>query len=107
MQKAWDGLIVSNLVTKVLSTASSEVDKARLLAASSPNSGDWLLAPPISSVGLNLSCQTKSSECQSLKDWDAEHASHTHAYVGKLSMPVAYAVWRVERVHRGISATVK
>ena len=50
---------------------------------------------------------TKPSECQSLNDWDAEHASHTHAYVGKLSMPVAYTVWRAARVLRGISATVK
>ena len=55
IQKAWDGFIVSNLVTKVLSRASSEIDKARRLAASAPLSGDWLLAPPISSVGLKLS----------------------------------------------------
>ena len=55
IQKAWDGLIMSNLVTKVLSRASSEVDRARLLAASEPHSGDWLHAPPISSVGLKLS----------------------------------------------------
>ena len=55
IQKAWDGLIVSSLVTKVLSRASSEVDKARLLAASAPHSGDWLFAPQISSVGLELS----------------------------------------------------
>ena len=46
---------MSNLVTKVLSRASSEVGKARLLAASAPHSGDWLLAPPISLVGLKLS----------------------------------------------------
>ena len=103
IQNAWDGLIVSNLVTKVLSRASSEVDKALRLAASAPHSGDWLLDPPISSVGL--SCQTKPSERQSL--WDAEHTSHTHAYVGKLSMPVANTFWLVERVHQDISATVK
>ena len=54
IQKAWDGLIVSNLFTKVLSIASSEVDKARLLAASASHSGDRLLAPPISSVGLKM-----------------------------------------------------
>ena len=54
-QKAWDGLIVSNLVTKVRYRASSEVDKARLLAASAPHSGDWLLVPSILSVGLKLS----------------------------------------------------
>jgi len=31
------------------------VDKARLLAAASPHSGDWLHAPPITAVGLRLS----------------------------------------------------
>ena len=34
---------------------SSDTDKARLLAASSPHTGDWLHAPPIASVGLRLS----------------------------------------------------
>jgi len=32
-----------------------DVDKARLFAASSPHSGDWLHAPPITAVGLRLS----------------------------------------------------
>ena len=86
IQKSWDGLIVSNLVTKVLSRASSEADKARLLAASAPHSGDWLLAPPISSVGLKLSDEAIAQRL----------GCHTHAYVGKLSMPVAYTVCRVE-----------
>jgi len=31
------------------------VDKARLLTAASPHSGDWLHAPPITAVGLRLS----------------------------------------------------
>ena len=39
----------------VLSRAADDVDKARLLAAASPHSGDWLHAPPIASVGLRLS----------------------------------------------------
>jgi len=39
----------------ILSRASTDVDKARLHAASSPHSGDWLHAPPISTVGLRLS----------------------------------------------------
>ena len=33
----------------------SDVDKARLLAAASAHSGDWLHAPPITAVGLRLS----------------------------------------------------
>jgi len=31
------------------------MDKARLLAAASPHSGDWLHAPPVTAVGLRLS----------------------------------------------------
>ena len=31
------------------------MDKARLIAAASPHSGDWLHAPPITAVGLRLS----------------------------------------------------
>jgi len=42
----------------MLSSTSSDMDKARLLAASSPHTGDWLHAPPIASVGLRLSDQT-------------------------------------------------
>jgi len=41
--------------TELLSQASPETDKARLLAASSPHSGDWLHAAPIVSIGLRLS----------------------------------------------------
>ena len=39
----------------VWSHATSDIDRARLLAASSPHSGDCLAAPPITSVGLRLS----------------------------------------------------
>ena len=39
----------------VFSRAAGDVDKARLLAAASPHSGDWLHAPPIASVDLRLS----------------------------------------------------
>jgi len=38
----------------VWSHATTDIDKARLLAASSPHSGDWLAAPPITAVGLRL-----------------------------------------------------
>jgi len=39
----------------ILTQATTDIDKARLLAAASPHSGDWLAAPPIMSVGLPLS----------------------------------------------------
>ena len=38
-----------------LSKLSSEVDKAQILFASSPHSGDWLMAPPVTLIGLRLS----------------------------------------------------
>ena len=55
IQKAWDGLVTANHRTSLLSRASCDLDKARVLAASSPHSGDWLHAPPITAVGLRLS----------------------------------------------------
>jgi len=54
-QKAWDGPLAANQKNLILSRAPSDVDKARLLAAASPHSGNWLHAPPITAVGLRLS----------------------------------------------------
>lgn len=54
-QRSWDIPVARQCETAIWSKASTEVDKARLLAASSPHSGDWLSAPPIASVGLRLS----------------------------------------------------
>ena len=55
IQKAWDGPVAAHHRNLILSRAPSDVDKARLLAAASPHSGDWLQAPPITAVGLRLS----------------------------------------------------
>ena len=55
IQKAWDGPVAANHRALLLARAVSEMDTARLLAASSPHSGDWLHAPPITAVGLRLS----------------------------------------------------
>ena len=55
IQKAWDKPVAANHQALIFSRAVSDTDKARLLAAASPHSGDWLHAPPIASVGLRLS----------------------------------------------------
>jgi len=55
IQKAWDGRIAENHRSLILSRASCDVDKARLLAVSYPHAGHKLHAPPITAVGLRLS----------------------------------------------------
>jgi len=55
IQKAWHKLMATKHASLLQSRAQRDVDKARLLAASSSHSGDWLHAPPIASIGLRLS----------------------------------------------------
>jgi len=55
IQKAWDGPVAASQTNLILFRAPSDVDKARLLAAAYPHSGDWLHAPQITAVGLRLS----------------------------------------------------
>ena len=55
IQRAWDRSVARQCEISISSQASTDVDKARLLAASTPHSADWLSAPPIASVGLRLS----------------------------------------------------
>ena len=54
-QRSWDDIIVKQSFDQLLSKASCDEDKARLLAVSQPHAGDWLLAPPITSIGLRMS----------------------------------------------------
>ena len=54
IQRAWDRSIARQCEISISSQAGTDVDKARLLAASTPHSADWLSAPPIASVGLRL-----------------------------------------------------
>jgi hypothetical protein len=54
-QRGWDDVIVRQIFDKLLNDARTAEDKARLLAISRPHAGDWLLVPPISSVGLRMS----------------------------------------------------
>jgi len=55
IHRALDSLVCKNHEQLIWSHASTDIDKAKLLAAASPHSGDWLAAPPITSVGLRLS----------------------------------------------------
>lgn len=53
-QKAWDTQLVTAVLASLTANAVGQADKARLLAAAAPHSGDWLHALPISSCGLRL-----------------------------------------------------
>ena len=52
--RVWDRPVLSNQLAKISSQLCSEVYKARILSASSPHTSDWLMAPPITSIGLRL-----------------------------------------------------
>src|SRR6476469_7004070 len=54
VQKCWDQQLVKSTAESLLSTTTDNYDKARLSASQAPHAGDWLNAPPISSVGLRL-----------------------------------------------------
>jgi hypothetical protein len=53
-QSSWDKANVDTTYASLLATQNDDHNRARLLAASAPHSGDWLHALPISSCGLRL-----------------------------------------------------
>ena len=55
IRKVWDRPIADNQLANISSKLSAEVDEARILSASSPHSGDWLMAMTILLIGLRLS----------------------------------------------------
>ena len=57
-QKVWDTPKVSTVADALLDNAPDPTSRARLLAASAGESGVWLNAPPISSLGLRMDNNT-------------------------------------------------
>ena len=55
IQRAWNAHITMAVYNSLLQTCSSPIDQARLKALVTPHVGDWLHAPPLTSVGLRLS----------------------------------------------------
>ena len=45
IQRAWDKPVSEHYKTMLRSQATTDIDRARLMAASSPHSDDWLAAP--------------------------------------------------------------
>ena len=57
-QKEWDDLVAKKIAKELLDNASGPLDQACLRAAAASYSGDWLLVPPITAVGLRMTNET-------------------------------------------------
>ena len=53
-QRLWDAAAINRGKTTLVVHNMNPIDRARLLAVSSPHAGDWLLALPVASCGLRL-----------------------------------------------------
>ena len=53
-QKTWDAFRISSTVDQIMNNAADNLTRARLLAVSAKESGAWLHALPISSLGLRM-----------------------------------------------------
>ena len=58
LQKSWDTPKVFKQADLLLENAQEDVSRARLLAVSAPESGAWLHALPVSSLGLRMDDNT-------------------------------------------------
>ena len=57
-QAAWDRPIVHHIFDTILDRCADETSQSRLLGAATSESGAWLNAPPVSSLGLRMSNKT-------------------------------------------------
>ena len=53
-QWIWDSLVVDKMKGRLFSLCETDLDKARILAASAPHAGDWLHVIPSANCGLFL-----------------------------------------------------
>ena len=86
----------------LLQTCFSLIAQARLKALATPHVGDWLHAPPLTSMGLRLS--DEAIEWQLAIALAQLYPNHTPASAGEWLMPEGFMVWRVVRAHLAMSA---
>ena len=58
IEKNWDGILTHNLANILLDEAHDDLERSRLLAAMDKDSGAWLQALPLTSVGLRMDDST-------------------------------------------------
>ena len=99
-QQSWDKPVVEREFAELLQHQPDDYGKARLLAASSKHSADWLHAIPITSCGLRLEddavriavglrlgtdiCQPHTCQCGVSVDFRGSHALSCKRSVGRL-----------------------
>ena len=54
-QSEWDRHLTDKAWSSLLESTSNPRDRARLLSSRASHSGDWMLAPPVTALGLRLS----------------------------------------------------
>ena len=62
-QSEWDKAMYEQRFEELLYSATSDTEKARLLAVSSPSSSDWIHAIPTAALGLHLDPMTLKVAC--------------------------------------------
>jgi len=99
LQHAWDTPHAANTLSALTSSSLNDIDRARILAAAAPHSGDWLHAVPIASCWLRLEddairtaigfrlgtkvCEPHSCPCGSVVDTLGSHALSCKSNAGK------------------------